>query len=279
MSSQILERRDQSTLFITLNNPKKGNSLNVDLIVKLRQVFEDAAKDNTLIAIVLTGAGKYFCTGMDLSSSSSLLENVPQNADRSDTQAARFQLLLDLFRAVEFCPKPVIGMINGPCYGGGTGLAFACDIRISVSSAFFVLSEVRRGLTPAIISPFIVREWGAPLAREAMIQARNVPAKELHGKGSVHYLVDTLGEGQERVREVLEQQRGCAPHAVGECKRMVRNALDSTTVEERDANIRELFLSMIKPNEEVAYGMKQFQAGNRNVDWAAWYTQKASSKL
>ncbi|KAH7268496.1 ClpP/crotonase-like domain-containing protein [Fusarium solani] len=279
MASQILEQRDGSTLFITINNPKKGNSLNVDLIVKLRQVIEDAGKDNTLIAIVLTGAGKYFCTGMDLSSSSSLLENVPKGADRSSTQAGRFEQLLDLFKVVEFCPKPIIALINGPCYGGGTGLAFACDIRISVSSAFFVLSEVRRGLTPAIISPFIVREWGAPLAREAMIQARNVPASELHAKGSVHYLVDTLAEGQERVQQVLKQQRGCAPHAVGESKRMVRNALDSPMVEERDAKIRELFLTMIKPNEEVAYGMKEFQAGNRNVDWAAWYTKKASSKL
>lgn len=280
MSSQILQHRENSALYVTINNPKKGNSLNVDLIVTLKKVIDDAGRDNSIIAIVLTGKGKYFCTGMDLSSSSSLLENVPSNADRSCTQAARFQMLLDLFKTVEYCPKPIINFINGPCFGGGTGLAFAGDIRVSVSSAFFVLSEVKRGLTPAIISPFITREWGAPLAREAMIQARNVSPQELHARGSIHYVVNSLEEGHMRVRQILEQQSHCAPHAVAETKRMVRNALDTPTIEERDENIRNLFLTMIKPNDEVAYGMKQFQEGNRNIDWATWAKSRpASSKL
>lgn len=270
MSSQIFEERKDGALYVTINNPKKGNSLNVELVTRFRQTIESASQDNTIMAIVLTGAGKYFCTGMDLSNSSNLVENMPDGGDRSEIQAVRFHMILDLFKAVEYCPKPIINLINGPCYGGGTGLAFAGDIRVSVSSAYFVIPEVRRGLTPAIISPFIVREWGPPLAREAMIQAREVGAKELHLKGSLHYIVDSLAQGQERVREILKRQRHCAPHAVAETKRMVRNTLDTPRVAERDAEIKKLFLEFIRPNEEVAWGMKEFQRGNIKPDWATW---------
>jgi hydroxymethylglutaryl-CoA lyase len=102
-----------------------------------------------------------------------------------NTPQTQYETAIRLFESISNSPKTTIALVNGPCYGGGNGVAFACDIRIVVESATFTLSEVRRGLSPATISRYIVREWGTGLAWEAMVTGRGVKPAELRAFGAV----------------------------------------------------------------------------------------------
>ena len=130
----------------------------------------------------------------------------------SGSTAAQLDNMLSTFESLNSCPKPTIALIRGACYGGGVGLAFCCDVRVVVGAGqTFVLSEVKRGLIPATISKYVVREWGTSLAREAMITGRAVAASELHKQGIVHAVVDTEEQAEVKVREYVDLLRSCAP--------------------------------------------------------------------
>lgn len=121
--------------------------------------------------VVLTGKGKWFCTGMNLGA---------QGEGMKGNNAEQFRRASQMYKTVEEFPKPVIAVINGTCCGEGNGLAMACDIGIAAKEDItFNLSEVKIGLIPAIISRYIVPEWGVAKACEAMLTARSIPVAEL----------------------------------------------------------------------------------------------------
>ena len=212
-SDNLLISRAESTATITLNNPSKGNVLSASMVQHLRSTMSSFSSDPTIQTIILTNTGKYFCTGMDLSSS---------GPATSGTTKSQLQNLLSTFECVNACPKTTIALIKGSCFGGGVGLAFCCDIRIVVGSdKKFTLSEVKRGLVPATISKYVVREWGPTLAREAMITGRPVSATELLRKNVINAIVETEEEAQKKVDEYTSQLRTSAPRAVSQVKELV----------------------------------------------------------
>jgi hydroxymethylglutaryl-CoA lyase len=271
MASHVLSHIDGSTLYLTLNNAAKANSMSADMVDGIIRSFESVKENDQITAIVLTGAGKFFCTGMDLSvpGRQPLSQNTPQK---------QYETAIRLFESISNSPKTTIALVNGPCYGGGNGIAFACDIRIVVESATFTLSEVRRGLSPATISRYIVREWGTGLAREAMVTGRGVKPAELRAFGAVHYVVKDLEKGKRRLGEVLEGLRACAPRAIYQSKRLVNAVYEENSLESGKV-IQDVFLDMTRPSEEFKYGASQFQKGVRVVDWPAWYASEGRVKL
>ena len=273
MDSHLLTQNEESTLYLTLNNPTKANSMSANLVSSLQRALDSAYHDNRVRTVVFTASGKFFCTGMDFSSDGdSMAEHSPELHDQ------RYRDAVKLYETISGCPKTTIALVNGPCYGGGNGIVFACDIRIVVRSTKFVLSEVTRGLSPATISRYIVREWGTSLAREAMITGRMVEPEELKAFGAVQHIVEDIDEGRRRLAATLENLRVCAPRAITQSKRLV-NAVYEENSSESGKIIQDVFMDMTRPSEEAAHGILQFRKGIRTIDWSTWYRSKKSPKL
>lgn len=254
----LLLARHKSTLKITLNRPSKGNALTTPMIESITTLFRNHINpDPSIHRVIITGRGNYFCTGMDLGLSCSsgttrqaIGEGEGEEEEEEDDQLfspaavhKRARLLAQFLHTIDTSPKQTIALLNGPAFGGGVGLLTVCDIRLASSSStpssssatkfFCSLSEVRLGLCPATIHPYIVREWGPSLARMAMISGRRIDAGTLLRVGVLHGLLhteeggeDKEGDGLERAffqEWVLPDLRYAAPEAVGMCKRLVRS--------------------------------------------------------
>lgn len=269
----LLTHIDGSVLCLAINNVRKANSMSAKMLEQLQRALDSAYNSDSITVVVLMGNGKYFCTGMDFSADGdSTTELSPELQDQ------RYNRAVKLFESISACPKTTIALVNGPCYGGGNGLVFACDIRIVVRSATFTLSEVRRGLSAATISRYIVREWGPSLAREAMVTGRTIPASELEALRVVHYLVGDVNEGMQRLSRVLDGLRGCAPRAIAQSKRLV-NAVYEENSRDSGELIHEVFKDMTAPSEEASFGISQFRRGIHTVDWLSWYGSRNDPKL
>lgn len=245
---------------IVLDRPKNGNALTESMIVHLTKIFEDAACDCSITRIAISSTGKYFCTGMDLSKSSS---PVAQNQSASDAQ---FDRLFRLFEAIDRAPQVTIACIQGSAFGGGVGLALVCDIRLISADASLKLSEVRLGLAPATISKYVVRELGISSAREAMLSARPISADELLRRGKVAHVFAQADHADAMLDEYMFRLRECAPRASAITKDLVRLAWKDAGGKEQEDLIKTAFSQIMAPDSESAFGLKQFQ--NRiEVDW------------
>lgn len=259
----LIFSRSGSSATITFNNPKKGNVLTSSMTQGLRSIMSSLSSDPTIQTIILTNIGKYFCTGMDLSTSG------PATTGTTKTQ---LQNLLSTFECLNSCPKTTIALVKGKCYGGGVGLVFCCDIRIVIgANQEFVLSEVKRGLVPATISKYVVREWGPALAREAMITGRPILASELLAKNIIHAIAETEEQAQKIVEEYVLRLGSSAPRAVSQVKELV-NAVAERKRENEE--IEKVFEDMMRPSDEAKFGIGEFRKGVKDVDWGKWYREK-----
>ncbi|KAF7548441.1 hypothetical protein G7Z17_g7055 [Cylindrodendrum hubeiense] len=268
----LLVHRAGANLKITMNRPKNGNALTVTMINDLISTFKEAGKDPTLSRIVITGTGKFFCTGMDLGKNST-----PVGADVSAADA-QFERLYQLFETIDTCPKVTISCLNGPAFGGGVGLAFTCDIRLCIQSATVTLSEAKLGLCPATISKYVIREWGIPFSREAMLSSRPVSPTELKAKGVIFDVADDAASLDKLLTTLLLQLRVTSSDATRMCKDLVRAGWAHGGQQEQAVVIKQLFQDMMKPGAPGDYGVKEFQAG-RKVDWDEYHKNKSRSKL
>ncbi|KAL1966034.1 hypothetical protein VTN77DRAFT_4974 [Rasamsonia byssochlamydoides] len=264
--------RSGVNLKVVLNRPKNGNALTRNMISQLTEVFESANADPTISRIAITANGKFFCTGMDLGKDST---SVGQGGSKSTTM---FELLTKLLEVIDNSPKVTIACVSGPTFGGGIGLAFACDIRISVKSAAFTLSEVKLGLCPATISKYVAREWGTAFTREAMLSARPVAATELKSLGAIAEVADDQERLQGLLDSLLTRLRGSSPGGSRMAKELVRLSWAHAGGEQQAAGIQALFDEMMRPDSEGAYGVKQFQQ-RRPVDWDSFLINKTKAKL
>jgi methylglutaconyl-CoA hydratase len=173
---------DGGTATITLNRPDKRNAISFDLIDDLLRALDEVAKSNAII-LILTGAGKAFCSGMDLENLKGLLgRTAEQNLEDTRT-------MVRLFRAVYEFPKVTIAAVNGPAIAGGTGLALLCDFTLAVPEAKFGYTEVRIGFVPAIVSTFLLRQVGEKQARDLLLTGRIFGAEEAARLGLVNEIV------------------------------------------------------------------------------------------
>lgn len=196
----LLVHRDGPTARVTLNRPEVHNALNDTLIGELRDAFRALAVDDTVRAIVLTGAGLSFCAGADLAwMQAAVRYTVEENlADALN--------LVAMLEAIDTCPKPVIARVNGAALAGGCGLVAVCDIAVAVETARFGFTEARLGLVPATISPYVVRKIGESHARALFLTAERFNAARAAAIGLVHEVVpaEQLDATVERVlRNVL----------------------------------------------------------------------------
>src|SRR5246500_2700019 len=167
---------------ITLNRPEKRNAISFELIDDLLRALDEVAKSDAIV-LILTGAGKAFCSGLDLDNLKALLGRSPeQNLQDSRT-------MVHLFRSLYEFPKVTIAAVNGAAIAGGTGLALLCDFTLAVPDAKFGYTEVRIGFVPSIVSTFLLRQVGEKQARDLLLTGRIFAAEEAAHLGLVNEIV------------------------------------------------------------------------------------------
>ena len=178
--SYIATRRDGPIEYLTLNRPDVRNAFNDDVIAELSAWARGAAADATLRAVVLAGAGPVFCAGADLAWMARMAGYARDENVRDAVAAGEMYGLLDTL------PVPRIGRIHGAALGGGAGLAAVCDLVVSDDAAVFGFTEVKLGIVPAMISPFVVAKIGIGAARELFLTGRRFDAARAKELGLIH---------------------------------------------------------------------------------------------
>ncbi|MFC6279702.1 MULTISPECIES: enoyl-CoA hydratase/isomerase family protein [Polaromonas] len=201
---------------VTLNRPDVRNAFNDEVILELTAAFGDLGARGDVRCIVLAANGSAFCAGADLNWMRSMAD---YTREQNLADAGR---LAGMMRAVYECPKPTIARIQGDVYAGGTGLVAACDIAVSVDTAQYCLSEVRLGLLPSTISPYVIRAMGARAAHRYFLTAERFSATEALRIGFVHEVVTTAAlDG--KVMELAQALVNAGPEAVRLCKKLVQD--------------------------------------------------------
>jgi enoyl-CoA hydratase len=185
---EISRPRDQVAL-VTLNRPERMNAMAFDVMIPLRQALDAISRDNEVRVVVLTGAGRAFCSGADLEDAGT----VPDIAGltRPIIALRAMELLDEVIRSLRAMHQPVVAAVNGPAIGGGMCLALAADIRVASEGAFFRAAGVNNGLTSSELglSYLLPRAVGSSRAFEIMLNGRDVPATEAEGMGLVSGVV------------------------------------------------------------------------------------------
>ena len=211
----VLVQFDGAIATITLNRPEVRNAFNDEVIAEITAAFLDAASRAEVRAVVLAADGPAFCAGADL-------HWMRRMADYSHAEnLADAAALAEMLRVMYECPKPTIARIQGDVYAGGMGLVAACDMAVSVDTAHFCLSEVRLGLIPATISPYVIRAMGARAAHRYFLTAERFDAHEAHRIGFVHEVVGA-DELDAKVAELTHTLLAASPNAVRSCKALVQ---------------------------------------------------------
>jgi methylglutaconyl-CoA hydratase len=208
-------RREGYLATITLTRPDVRNAFNETTIAELTQAFGALGSDQSVRAIVLAANGVAFCAGADLNW-------MKKMADYShDENLADAGQLATMLQTIYSCPKPVVARVQGDCYAGGMGLVAACDIVVTVDSAYFCLSEVKLGLIPATISPYVIKSMGENAARRYFLTAERFTAIEAHRMGFAHEVV-AAEMLDAKVAELVKALVSNSPNAVKQAKTLVR---------------------------------------------------------
>lgn len=224
-----VETDNRGVARVTLNRPEVKNAFNETLISEIADAMNKLSKDDAARIVVLAGAGDAFSAGADLS----WMKRASEFSAEENLGDAR--RLAGMLNAIYTCEKPVIALVQGPCMGGGTGLAAACDIVIASDDAFFALSEVRLGIIPAVISPFVLHAIGARQARRFFLTGERFDATKAKEIGLAH-MVCLRAQMEETLDGVVKNLLACGPAAQKEAKALIRivagRPIDDAVMEE-----------------------------------------------
>jgi methylglutaconyl-CoA hydratase len=204
---------------VTLNRPEVHNAFNETAIGEITDCFERIGRDDEVRLVVISGAGKSFCAGGDLNW---MKKSVRFTKKQNLEDAKRLSAML---HAVNECPKPVVARVQGNALGGGSGLVAACDIAVAADGAQFGFTEVKLGIVPAAIGPFVVRKIGESHARHHFLIGDRFGALQARHIGLVHHAV-APEQLDAKVAEVVAGLRTSGPRAMGEAKALIRAMVD-----------------------------------------------------
>jgi len=223
MGYQTIELNVGVVATLTLNRPDKRNAVSYELITDLLRAL-DEVRNSSARVLILTGAGKAFCSGMDLDNLKSLIGRTPEESLQDS------RTMVSLFRSLYEFPKPTIAAVNGAAIAGGTGLALLCDFTLAVPEAKFGYTEVRIGFVPAIVSTFLLRQVGEKIARDLLLTGRLFDAEEALRIGLLNQIVPPE-KLMDRARELAAQLMENSPVSLTFTKRLLtdhsREVLDS----------------------------------------------------
>ncbi|MFA6231651.1 MAG: enoyl-CoA hydratase/isomerase family protein [Rhodanobacter sp.] len=252
MTDSILSERRGAIAWLSLNRPKIHNAFDDSLIAALTTALEQADADPAVRAVVLTGNGSCFSAGADLNWMRGMAGASEQENREDSLRLAR------LMRTLQFLSKPTVARVNGAAYGGGVGLIACCDIAIGVDGAKFALSEVKLGLVPAVISPYVMAAIGLREARRLFITGEVFDAATAARIGLLHTVVphDELDEAIERQLYLLAK---AGPLAQREAKQLaLRIGGTEPAQAERIDVANAALIARLRVSEEGQHGLSAF---------------------
>jgi methylglutaconyl-CoA hydratase len=208
-------------LSVTLDRPEVHNAFNDELIAEAIELFGGIGAGDAR-AVVLRGSGPNFCAGADLNWMSRMVHYTRDENIHDSAQLAK------MYALINECPLPVVGRIQGAAIGGGVGLVAVCDVAIAARDAKFGLSEVKLGIMPAIISPYVIAKIGETHARALFLTGERFDAERALRIGLVHRVVDDVDAA---VDETIKQLMTSGPEAVRECKKLIAHVATNDLTE------------------------------------------------
>jgi methylglutaconyl-CoA hydratase len=245
---------------VTLNRPEKRNALDRATIAALRAELQRCASDPAVRVVQITGAGKVFCAGADLTAMQAQAQ-ASEAANLADAEQ-----LATLLAVLDSMPKPTLARVNGDGYGGALGLLGACDVVVAVDDAKFAFTEVRLGIIPAVISPFVLGKIGESAARRYFLTAEPLTAAGLKEVGLAHEVVpaDMLDATCARITDAILKG---APGALLEAKALIRDVAHGSALDRAAASLEMAArLARLRVQAEAREGFSAFFA-KRKASW------------
>lgn len=240
---------EQGVFTIRLNRPEVHNAFNLTMLLELTEVYS-AIGEQEVVCVVIRGNGKSFCAGVDLN----WMKAVSQNS--YETNYRESLVLAHCFHAIYTCPKPTLAVVHGVALGGANGLLAACDLAFCTDDATFSLSEVKIGIVPACISPYVIKRAGEYGTKELMLTGRRINGKE----AEKFRLVNRSAPAAELdgvLAETIAFLRSSGPKAMSHGKELIRKVSNDLTLEEAiDYTAR--MIADIRASEEGQEGMNAF---------------------
>ena len=227
----LIVERDGEALMLSLNNTQKKNALTSEMMGALSGVLEDVKNYDGLRVIVIKGNGSVFCSGADINT---------WNPEE----------LQELLFSLSDCPVPTIAHVHGVCFGGGMGLASACDFVIAEEGTKFGFPEVKIGMIPAVISPYVSRKISISRMRELFITGESFGIRQAYDFGFL-YTLDS------DIEKLIDKIRKGAPLAQSFIKKLLSEEVDKDYIDERDSHLAEL-ITQIREGSEGQEGMAAF---------------------
>jgi methylglutaconyl-CoA hydratase len=242
---------------VTFNRPEIHNAFNSTVIAEMTQVFKAIGDEKNVRVVLLTGEGKSFCSGADLNWMRGVIKQT------FEENLAESNALAELFHIMYTCKRPIVGRINGAAIGGGTGFVSVCDIAIAARSAKFSFSEVKIGVVPACIGPYVVKKMGEGKTRELFITGERMNADRAHEVGLINKVVDD-DQLDAEVDKMIKAIISSGPEAVGMAKELIRS-VPGMKPEEYKPYTAEM-IAKLRVSDEGQEGMDAF-LNKRKPKW------------
>lgn len=245
-----IEREARGVATVTLNRPEIHNAFDDHLIAALTRDLFDLAEEQSVRVIVLAGAGASFSAGADLN----WMRRTALYDEEANLEDAR--ALAGLMRTLDQLEKPTVARVHGAALGGGVGLVCTCDVAIAAEDAVFGTTEVRLGIIPAVIGPYVVRAVGPRVARRLMLSGERIDAAEARRIGLVHEVVPT-GALDEAVERVVANLLAGGPEAITEAKRLIAE-VGARPVDDHVLELSAERIARIRTSTEAREGIAAF---------------------
>ncbi len=251
MEQMVTTQKDvRGVATVTLNNPDKHNAFDNNLIAQISATFGALEEDSSVRVVILQGAGRSFSAGADLAW-------MRRMADFShDENIGDANLMAEMFRRINSLSKPTIAKVHGAAFGGGVGLVACCDLVFATPAASFCLSEVRIGLIPAVISPFVIAAIGARAARRYAMTAERFDAATAVQLGLVSELCEEA-ELDQRIEGLVETLLANGPRAMAAAKQLIADVAGAPITDQLMADTSQR-IAVIRGSEEGREGVTAF---------------------
>lgn len=257
----LLTEIDAGVGIVTLARADRHNAFDETMIAELSEAVGAMARAPGVRVVVISSTGKSFCAGADLAW---MQRAAHYGLEENRRDAERLARMLE---AVANCPKPVIARVQGPAYGGGVGLIAACDIAIATFETKFALTEVKLGLIPAVISPYVIAAIGDRAARRYMLTAEVFSAAEAYRLGLIHEMVANEAALDAAIAELVAAVQKNGPAALAETKALIAavagRPIDEAVIQDTVARI-----ARVRASDEGREGIAAFLA-KRKPNWVA----------
>jgi isohexenylglutaconyl-CoA hydratase len=242
---------------LVLNRPQAKNAMNFQMVEDLIEAFTSLQNEQTVRAVVISGRGGTFCAGGDFED----MQAITQMSEVE--QIVKTSRVDTMLRAINLAPQVVIARVEGAALGAGFGLVCVSDIALAANDARLGMPEVRLGLVPAVIAPYVIQRVGLMRARQLMLTGQRFDGTAAHEYGIVHEVYPASGI-EVRISGLLDELRHCAPNALRECKKLLFDVKDKAldqTIENRAS-----LLNRLRAGEEAQEGIRAFNE-KRPAKW------------